>query len=212
MLKSLSALVVFPVMFAVAGPAADAIVAEGGQPAVRVETPAPVTYQIDRVHSELSFRIRHLIGRVAGTFNDWSGTIVVDPNDLSGGSVEVTVQTASINTLNEQRDAHLRSPDFFAADSFPTITFRSTEVQADGDRLRIHGDLTIRGHTKPVVLEGRYLGRMEKDPWGNERIAFLASTTINRQDFGVSFNQMVEGMSMIGDEVEIEIAIEAVKQ
>jgi len=122
------------------------------------------------------------------------------------------IQTASINTLNEQRDDHLRSPDFFAADSFPTIEFRSRRVDVGGDRLKIHGDLTIRGVTRPVVLDAQYLGRLEEDPWGQERVAFLATTTIDRQDFGVSFNQVLETMTVIGDEVAIEIAIEAVKQ
>ena len=173
---------------------------------------ALASYQIDPVHSELSFRIRHLVGRVSGTFTDWSGTVVVDPTSLSGGSVNVTVQTASIHTLNPQRDAHLRTPDFFAADSFPTMTFRSSRVVVSGHNVQVHGELTLRGRTRPVVLNGRYAGRVAKDPWGKERIAFQAGTTINRHDFGVSFNQAVEGMSVIGDEVQIEIAIEAVRQ
>jgi len=209
-LRTLTALIALPASFALAAPVAGD---QTGDPVARAEAPAPATYQIDRVHSELSFRIRHLIGRVAGTFTDWSGTLVLDPEDLSTGKVEVTIQTASISTLNSDRDAHLRTPDFFAADSFPTMTFKSNRVELlGGDRLKIHGDLTIRGVTKPVTLDAQYLGRMEKDPWGMERVAFLASTKINRQDFGVSYNQTLEKMTMIGDEVEIEIAIEAVKQ
>jgi polyisoprenoid-binding protein YceI len=208
MLRSLAALLIIPAAVGIAAPAAEVV----ELPPVRVEAPAPATYQIDPVHSELTFRVRHLIGRVAGTFNEWSGTLQLDPNDLQGGKVDVTVQTASINTLNGDRDAHLRTPDFFAVDSFPTMTFRSNRVEVNGDRLKVHGDLTLRGITKPVVLDGRYLGRLEKDPWGAERVAFLATTTINRQDFGVSFNQALETMTMIGDQVEIEIAIEAVKQ
>jgi len=182
------------------------------EPPARVEAIEPATYVIDAVHSELSFRIRHLIGRVAGTFTDWSGTLRLDPSNLSTSSVEVTIKTASINTQNERRDAHLRSPDFFAADSFPTMTYRSHRVEVDGDRVKVHGELTLRGVTRPVVLDGRYLGRLQKDPWGKERVAFLATTTINRQDFGVSYNQTLESMTMLGDEVTIEIAIEAVKQ
>jgi polyisoprenoid-binding protein YceI len=169
------------------------------------------TYQIDPVHSELSFRIRHLMGRVFGTFTDWEGTVTVDPADLSTLRADVTVRTASIHTLNDQRDAHLRTPDFFAADEFPTMTFRSTRAVVAGDEVALHGDLTIRGTTKPVVLTGRYRGA-GVDPWGGQRIAFEATTTIDRQDFGVSFNQVVEGVGMIGDEVEISIAIEAVRQ
>lgn len=208
-LRNLTALIALPVAFAACSPAAEAV---EDLPAVSAEAPAPATYAIDPVHSELSFRVRHLIGRVAGTFNDWEGTLVLDPADLRGGSVEVTVQTASINTLNADRDAHLRTPDFFAADSFPTMTFRSNSVEVSGDQVKVHGELTLRGVTKPVVLDGRYLGRLEEDPWGQERVAFLATTTIDRQDFGVSFNQALETMTMIGDEVEIEIAIEAVRQ
>jgi polyisoprenoid-binding protein YceI len=182
------------------------------RPITAATAPAEVaTYQIDPVHSELSFRIRHLMGRVFGTFTDWSGTVTVDPADLSTTQVDVTVQTASIHTLNEQRNAHLRTPDFFAAEEFPTMTFRSTRAVQNGDGIELHGELTIRGTTKPVVLTGRFLGA-GPDPWGGQRIAFEATTTIDRQDFGVSFNQVVEGTNAIGDDVAITIAIEAVRQ
>src|SRR5690606_14203408 len=103
------------------------------------------------------------------------------------------------------------TPDFFAVDSFPTMTFTSTSVQEDAGRLLIDGNLTIRGHSMPVTLKGTYNGRAP-DPWGGDRIAFIASTTVDRNDFGVSFNQVVEGLSMIGDLVDISIAIEAVRQ
>ena len=115
-------------------------------------------------------------------------TLRLDPSDLSGGSVEVTIQTASINTLNEQRDAHLRSPDFFAADSFPTMTYRSNRVEVDGDRIKVYGDLTLRGVTRPVVPGWSVPRQARGGPVGKERVAFLATTTINRQDFGVSYN------------------------
>lgn len=208
-LRTLTALIALPATLALSAPAA---VGVDSLPAVLGEAPAPATYVIDPVHSELSFRVRHLVGRVAGSFNDWGGTVVLDPNDLSGGKVDVTVRTASINTLNSDRDAHLRTPDFFAADSFPTMSFRSDRVEVIGTQVKVYGDLTLRGVTKPVVLDGVYLGRIEQDPWGAERVAFLARTKIDRMDYGVSFNQVVEKMTMIGDEVEIEIAIEAVRQ
>ena len=175
------------------------------------QTVETATYEIDPVHSELTFRIRHLTGRVFGTFNEWGGTVTTNPADLSQTHVNVTVQTASINTLNEQRDAHLRTDDFFDVENHPTMTFTSNRVVVNGNSIALEGDLTIRGTTKPVVLMGEYLGQ-GPDPWGGERIAFVASTKIDRQDFGVHFNQMVEGVGMIGDEVEISIAIEAVKQ
>jgi len=172
---------------------------------------ALTTYQIDPVHSELSFRIRHLLGRVAGTFGEWGGTVAIDSVTPANSKVDVSIKTASIDTRVDARDKHLRSPDFFAADSFPTITFRSTNVAVNGKQIRVGGDLTIRGRTKPVVLVGTYQG-LFKDPWGKMRTAFIASTTINRQDFGVSFNGPFETIGQIGDEVTIEIAIEAVQQ
>ena len=177
-----------------------------------VEATADVeTYIIDTVHSEMTFRIRHLMGRVFGTFNDWEGTITMVPDDLSTLSVNVTVQTASINTLVQQRDDHLRTDDFFDVENHPTMTFTSNRVIVNGRTIALEGDLTIRGTTRPVVLTGEYLGD-GPDPWGGERIAFIASTSVDRQDFGVSFNQLVEGVGMIGDKVDISIAVEGVKQ
>jgi polyisoprenoid-binding protein YceI len=187
--------------------------AQAGKPAARpaVAASAPLTYAIDPVHSELSFRIRHLLGRVAGTFGEWGGTIVIDSLAPANSKVDVTVKTASIDTRTKQRDDHLRTGDFFAADSFPTITFRSRNVTVAGTQIRVLGDLTIRGRTKPVVLIGSYQGRFQ-DPWGKMRTAFLASTTIDRNDFGVSFDGPFMEIGQIGDEVQIEIAIEAVQQ
>lgn len=181
-------------------------------PVTEVEATAEVeTYIIDTVHSEMTFRIRHLMGRVFGTFNEWEGTITMVPDDLSTLSVNVTVQTASINTLVQQRDDHLRTDDFFDVENHPTMTFTSNRVIVNGRSIALEGDLTIRGTTRPVVLTGEYLGD-GPDPWGGERIAFIASTSIDRQDFGVSFNQLVEGVGMIGDKVDISLAVEGVKQ
>jgi polyisoprenoid-binding protein YceI len=169
------------------------------------------TYAIDATHSELTFRIRHLLGRVNGTFGEWGGTIAIDTVTPANSKVDVTIKTASIDTKNTQRDNHLRSPDFFAADSFPTITFKSRQVTKQGNQLRILGDLTMHGVTRPVVLTGEYAGAF-KDPWGKGRTAFTASTTINRQDFGVAYNKAVETGTMLGDDVTIDIALEAVQQ
>jgi polyisoprenoid-binding protein YceI len=183
----------------------------------RAQSPAPThppgvtTYQIDPVHSELTFRVRHLLGRVPGTFRDWGGTVAIDGADPANSKVNVEIKTASIETLKAERDTHLRTPDFFAVERFPTMTFRSTSVRVQGKSIRLVGDLTIRDKTKSVVLDGTYEGRF-KDPWGKMRTAFFASTKINRQDFGVSFNGPFEQIGQIGDEVEIEIAIEAVQQ
>ena len=173
--------------------------------------PAPTTWQIDATHSELTFRIRHLLGRVRGTFGEWGGTIVMDEATPAKSRVEVSIKTGSIDTQNDKRDEHLRSPDFFAADSFPAITFKSTNVAVTGKQLRISGVLTMRGKSKPVVLTGEFGGQF-KDPWGNMRTAFTASTKVNRMDYGVAFNSVVETGTMLGDDVTIEIAVEAIKQ
>ena len=172
---------------------------------------APAPYQIDATHSELTFRIRHLLGRVRGTFGEWGGSILMDEAAPAKSRVEVSIKSGSIDTQNDKRDEHLRSPDFFAADSFPAITFKSTNVAVTGKQLRISGVLTMRGKSKPVVLTGEYGGQF-KDPWGNMRTAFTASTKVNRMDFGVSYNSVVETGTMLGDDVTIEIAVEAVKQ
>lgn len=172
---------------------------------------APVRWEIDRTHSELTFRIRHMVSRVNGAFNDWSGTVHADPANLAGGRVEVDIRTASIDTRNERRDNHLRSDDFFDAENHPEITFRSTRVEADGSELRVHGNLTIRGVTRPVVLEGRLL-EVAGTP-GRRRIGFEAETTINRLDYGVSWNRAAEiGGVVLGDDVRISIAISAVER
>jgi polyisoprenoid-binding protein YceI len=205
--RTLLALAAVPVLAAAAVAAA---------PAPRAALPvtaavAPVRWQIDQSHSELSFRIRHLVSRVSGQFNTWSGTITADPASLAGGSVSVDIQTASIDTNHERRDTHLRSADFFDAQNHPTITFRSTRVVAQGRELQVHGNLTIRGITKPVVLEGRMLE--VGGAAGRRRIGFEAETRINRMDYGVSWNRAAEGGGLtLGDEVTISIAIEAVEQ
>ncbi len=172
----------------------------------------PATWQIDVTHSELSFRIRHLVSRVNGTFGQWKGSIVADPANLAGGSVNVEIQTASIDTRNERRDTHLRSADFFDAPSHPTITFHSTRIQAQpGGALKIYGNLTIRGVTKPVVLDGRML-EVAGTP-GRRRIGFEAATRINRMDYNVSWNRAAEGGgAVLGDDVDITIAVEAAEQ
>lgn len=195
---------------AVIGAAAAAV------PGPRAQAPAPapaapVRWQIDPSHSELTFRIRHMVSRVSGQFNTWSGTLTADPASLAGGSVSVDIQTASIDTNNERRDTHLRSADFFDAENHPTITFRSTRVVASGRDVTVHGDLTIRGVTKPVVLEGRMteVGGAA----GRRRIGFEAQTTLNRMDYGVAWNRAAEGGGVVlGDEVTISMAVAAVEQ
>jgi polyisoprenoid-binding protein YceI len=170
-----------------------------------------VTWRIDPAHSEVSFRVRHLVSRVRGSFGDWQGTIVADPANLASGSVNVEIRTASVDTNNERRDTHLRSADFFDAASHPTITFRSTAVEVRGEELTVRGQLTLRGVTRPVVLRGRML-EVAGAP-GRRRIGFEAGTTVNRMDFGVAWNRAAEGGGVVlGDDVEISLAVEAVEQ
>ncbi len=189
-----------------------AAVASGPAPVSAPAHSAAVSWKIDVSHSELTFRVRHILSRVSGTFGSWNGGLTADPAQLSSGSVEVTVQTASIDTKNENRDKHLRSPDFFAADSFPTITFKSTKVDLSGSDLTVTGDLTMRGVTKPVVLKGTYNGVTGPAEPQKQRIGFSASTTINRLDYGVRWNRVAEGSNILGDEVEITINLAAVRQ
>jgi polyisoprenoid-binding protein YceI len=175
------------------------------------EPQARSRWRIDTTHSELSFRIRHLVSRVRGTFDEWQGTLLVDPADLAGGSVEVEIRTASISTNHRRRDDHLRSADFFDAESHPTITFRSTRVEVRGEDLRVHGTLTIRGIARPVVLEGRLLEIV--GPPGRRRMGFEARTRIDRTHFGVLWNRSAEGGGLVlSDEVTIALAISAVEE
>lgn len=203
MLSGFAALA-FPLVLALS-PAA--VVPAGPAPA---EAP-PVTWRIDQPHSDISFRIRHLVSRVRGRFGEWSGTIVADPRNLAGGSVQVEIKTASIDTNNEPRDTHLRSVDFFDAEKHPTITFRSTRVQTRGRGITVAGNLTMHGVTRPVVLTSE--ATAPAGAAGKRRIGFEASTSISRKDFDVTWNRAAEGGGVVlGDEVEITINIEAVEQ
>jgi polyisoprenoid-binding protein YceI len=196
--------------FAPALAAAQAVVpAQTSRAAASVGSPS--TWKIDPTHSDLSFSIRHFVSRVRGQFGVWTGTIVADPNDWSTASVEVTAQTATIDTNNERRDADLRSPNHFDAEANPTITFRSTKVtRFAGDSVAVAGNLTIHGITKPVVLRGRLNG-ITGVP-GKRRAGFEAETVVTRKDFDMTWNRVVEGSSMLGDEVKIEIDVAAVEQ
>jgi polyisoprenoid-binding protein YceI len=192
---------------------APALAQSGPPQSSRSERPVatPSTWKIDPTHSELSFTIRHMVSKVRGQFDVWTGTIVGDPNDWSTASVEVVAQTSTIDTNNERRDADLRSDNHFDADANPTVTFRSTKVtRFAGDSLTVAGNLTIHGITRPVVLRGHFNG-MTGTP-GKRRAGFEGETMINRKDFNMNWNRIVEGSAMVGDEVRIEIDIAAVEQ
>jgi polyisoprenoid-binding protein YceI len=175
---------------------------------------ATTTWNIDPSHTHVEFSVRHLmISTVKGRFAEVSGRVVAPDADPTSGQVEVTINAASIDTREAQRDAHLRSADFFDAESFPTLTFRSTRIEkASGDDLKLTGDLTIRGTTREVVLDVTSEGRV-KDPWGGERAGFSAKGKIKRSDFGLTWNLALEtGGVVVGDEIKISIDAELVKQ
>jgi polyisoprenoid-binding protein YceI len=171
------------------------------------------TFAIDKSHSEATFQVRHLVTRVRGRFSDFEGTIQFDHARPEDGSVQFTVQAASIDTNAADRDVHLRSEDFFHVEKFPTITFVSTRVVAKGgNEFDVSGTLTIRGVAKAVTLPVAYLGS-QKDPWGNEKAGFETELTINRKDFGLLWNAALEtGGFLVGDEVKISISIQAAAQ
>ena len=171
------------------------------------------TYAVDPSHSNIGFSIRHFFSKIPGHFKQYEGTIVYDTQDLSKSSVNVSIDTASIDTGVDKRDEDLRSPNFFDAAKYPKITFVSTKVTAAGTgKAKIEGTLTIRGVSKPVTLDVDLLGA-GPDAWGGFRAGFEARTKINRQDYGVSWNKVVEGGgSVLSDEVEIILNVEGVKQ
>jgi len=186
-----------------------AVAAQTDRPSSR--PPAGGTrWVVDAVHSQVDFRVRHLLGRVRGTFTQWYGIIVTDDSNWTHGTVNVSVNTASINTGNAYRDADLRSPRFFAADSFPKMTFESTGIVATDSTVEIGGILTMKGRARHVVLTGQYRG-IAKDREGHQRIAFDASTVVDRRAFGLTYNEVVDGMLGIGNDAEITIALEAVR-
>ncbi len=170
------------------------------------------TYEIDASHSEVGFVTRHLmVTKVRGHFDSFSGTITVaDPPEQS--AVDVTIDPTSINTRDAKRDEHLRAADFFDTENHPSITFRSTGVELRKDnRLRVTGDLTILGRSRPVTLDGTYDGAFS-DPWGGARIAFEARTEIDREDWGLNWNVALEtGGVLVGRKVQLELTVEAVR-
>jgi polyisoprenoid-binding protein YceI len=154
-----------------------------------------------------------MISTVRGRFNKFSGTVEADERNRTGARVKVEVDVSSIDTGDEKRDTHLRSPDFFNIEEYPTMTFKSSRVEQLDDRhARLHGDLTIRDVTKPVVLDVEYAG-MAKSPWGTTSAGFSAETRINRKDWGLNWNVALEtGGWLVGDEIRISIEVELVKQ
>lgn len=174
------------------------------------QLPVPAgTWQVDPAHSAVNFSVRHLmVSKVRGRFGSFTGTITVG-DDLAGSSVTASVDTDSVDTNDDSRDQHLRSGDFFEVERFPTMTFRSTRIENDGDGYRLHGELTIKDVTRPVVFDVEF-GGMSQDPWANTKAGFDAQTTVNRKDFGLEWNAPLEtGGVLLGDKVTIQLDIEA---
>lgn len=171
------------------------------------------TYKLDTEHTTVSFKIRHLFSKVQGTFNDFEGSFVYEPGNPDSWSAEAVIQVGSIDTGVEGRDKHLRGKDFFGADEYPTITFKTTKVtDATDTTAKLHGDFTMRGITKPVVLDLEIHG-VGSGPWGNVRSGFTATTKINRTDFGLTWNETLEtGKLLVGEEVVIILEIEGIAQ
>ena len=171
------------------------------------------TWAIDAAHSHVEFAVKHLmISTVKGRFGDVQGTVTADDTTFRDAVVDIRIGVASIDTRQADRDTHLRSADFFEADKFPTMTFKSTRVEPQkDDTLRVVGQLTIRGVSKEVVLTVTPEG-LGRDPWGGERAGFSATAKINRRDFGLTWNQALEaGGFVVGDEIKIAIDAELVK-
>lgn len=171
-------------------------------------------WAIDTAHSSVEFSVRHMmIAKVKGSFDIFSASIEADPTDLTTADIEFNVDVASINTRNSDRDAHLRSADFFDAENYPSLTFKSTKiVKKDDDEYEVTGDLTIRGVTRQESFTVTFEGQ-GKDPWGNEKVGFSAEGKINRSDYGLTWNAALEtGGVLIGDQIKISLSIEAAKE
>jgi polyisoprenoid-binding protein YceI len=175
---------------------------------------ANTKWQLDSTHSELGFKIKHLmISNVSGVFKNFNVEATMDEKDFTTAKIKMTADMSSVSTNNEARDQHLRNSDFFEVDKFPELVFNSTRVdKVDDENFTVHGDLTLRGVTKPVQLNVEYSGAT-KDPWGGVRSGFIVNGKIKRSDWGVSFNGVLEtGGVVLGEEVKINSEIQLVKQ
>jgi len=179
----------------------------------KIEIPTPGTFTLDPAHTEVSAVARHLmVSKVRGTFGEVAGVVVIGEDPLES-TVDVTIKAASIDTGHADRDGHLRSPDFLDAETYPELTFRGSRVvKHSGDEFVLAGDLTIRGVTKEVELDVQYAG-VVTNPWGQQVVGFSASTELDREEFGMTWNAALEtGGVLVGRKLKIEIEAEAVRQ
>ncbi len=181
--------------------------------ALAIMLPASVpaaSWSIDGSHSSIGFMIRHLgISKVRGEFKDFNGTIEFDEKDLSTGSVDITIQVASIDTQDEKRDEHLLSTDFFDAEKMPTMTFKSTSIEETEEGMVLHGVLSIYGKENAVAIPFEFFGAAD-DPWGGRRAGFEGKVTIKREDFGVGWAEMKYHPPMVGNDIDIRLNLELV--
>jgi polyisoprenoid-binding protein YceI len=176
--------------------------------------PKTTTWQLDPSHSSVEFSVKHLmIASVKGSFGKFEASLTGDDNDLSGAKITVTIDTSSIDTGNDQRDAHLRSGDFFDVEKYPAITFTGKRIVGDAfGEFKLVGDLTIRDVTREITLDATFEGRA-KDPWGNSRLGYTATGKIRRTDFGLNWNQALEaGGVLVSEDVKIAVEAQFVKQ
>lgn len=176
--------------------------------------PGITTWNIDPAHSNAQFSVRHMmISNVKGEFTRVSGTASFDPSNPTTLSAEASIDVATINTREPDRDNHLKSPDFFHAEKYPTIRFKSKRAERSSDGMKLTGDLTIHGVTREVTLDVEGPTPPTKDPWGNTRVGASATTKVNRKDFGLTWNQALEtGGLLVGDEIKITLDVELVAQ
>lgn len=170
------------------------------------------TYTLDPAHTTIGFVARHaMVTKVRGSFDEFEGTIEVDGDNPTASSATVTIQTKSIDTRNADRDAHLKSNDFFSMDEFPEITFASTAIEADGEDFKVTGDLTIKGITKPVTIDVEFTGAAT-DPFDNQRIGFEGEVDVNRKDWGIEWNApLAAGGVLVGEKVKLTFDVSAIK-
>ncbi|TAL10125.1 MAG: polyisoprenoid-binding protein [Nitrospirae bacterium] len=171
-------------------------------------------YNVDPDHSIVGFSVAHMVvSRTTGRFTEYAGFIEMDPEARTVKALEAVIQTASVNTNHAKRDTHLKTPDFFNVEKFPTMTWKMKSYEKHGDKYVAKGELTLLGVTKEVVLTGTFNGVVPKDPWGNTRAGFTAEGKINRKDFGMNWSKALDnGGLVVGDDVDIKLEIEAIKQ
>jgi polyisoprenoid-binding protein YceI len=171
------------------------------------------TWKIDPAHSSIEFAVKHMmITTVKGRFTDVTGTVTIDNTNPAASKADITINAASVDTRESQRDTHLRSADFFDVERFPHLTFHATRIEGDAHEFKLTGDLTIHGVTRPVTLDVAHEGR-GKDPWGGERVGYSATGKIKRSDYGLTWNAALEtGGWLVGDDVKITLDVQLIKQ